>query len=138
MSWHRRLLSFRERIPWSSDTKPKTVKKSISGSRIMGFEKQWGLVPYAVLVAGLLLVCVAEVISDSGPQPSFRLNLSQEYELALWKGDALTVFHRTAKGQLAPVPGQNSLGKPHHALTGDDQGRTWRQREAFGDWPKMA
>jgi len=70
--------------------------------------------------------------------PHLRLNLSQTYPMDIWKGEVSPILHRTTQGHLALIQGNNSIGKPPHAMLSEDQGRTWHDWEAFRTWPKMA
>lgn len=93
---------------------------------------------HAGLAAILWLACATEVSARIEPQPILRLNLSKQCPIKLWQGENTPILHRTAKGQLALLPGQYSLGKPRHALLSDDQGRTWHAWSESHAWPKMA
>jgi hypothetical protein len=93
---------------------------------------------YMCLVLMLALGGITNVKAADEPPTRFRLNLSKTYSMEIWYSEVSPILHCTDQGQLILLPGNNSLGKPPHAMISDDKGRTWHNWDAYRTWPKMA
>ena len=88
-----------------------------------------------ILAAGLWLGCAIEAIAADGLQPVFRLDLTQQYPHLTQNDFNIPIFHSPSRGQLVLIQGQCLYGGAPTAVVSDDQGRTWRDWEAFSTWP---
>jgi hypothetical protein len=88
-----------------------------------------------VLAAAWGLYEGGEAMAADGLQPSFRLDLTQQYPQLTQNGFNSPIFHSPAPGTIAMIQGQCAYGGTPTAVVSTDAGRSWSNWEAFSTWP---